>query len=305
VGRLCYPLAARFVCPHPGATGCLDYAGTVSRFGARARGDARAGHRRHRDLRGRHPRARRPPPPPQHLRPAPAPRRLSHRPGRHRRALRHRPARRARHQHPLGRPRPPECWCDIARVVAAADTAFLARVVEPLIGSTPTSWLAFRREGPWTSYDLDPAASVDLPALFITPPPPAADAAPDTRPPVTYEPPRAIPSHLLEDCHARALSIRLTLAGDSRPCTVHRAASDGSRALARVPGAPPALGDAATIIVDAPDGSPALTLAATVGWVDRTSLVDDATELVLVLSTRTPRDFREAWTRRLNASAPG
>jgi hypothetical protein len=201
--------------------------------------------------------------------------------------------------------RGPECWCDIARVVAAADTAFLARVVEPLIGSTPTSWLAFRREGPWTSYDLDPAASVDLPALFITPPPPAADAAPDTRPPVTYEPPRAIPSHLLEDCHARALSIRLTLAGDSRPCTVHRAASDGSRALARVPGAPPALGDAATIIVDAPDGSPALTLAATVGWVDRTSLVDDATELVLVLSTRTPRDFREAWTRRLNASAPG
>ncbi len=201
-------------------------------------------------------------------------------------------------------PRGSEVWFELLRVVAAADVAFLARVVEPLIGRTPSSWLAFRREGHWTSYDLDPAAPVALPTPFEAPPAPISDAAGDAAPPVAHEPPRAIPNHLLEDCHACDLPIHLTIAGVSTPRRVHRASRDGHRAFCHITGTPPRLGDPATLRLHAPDPSAAITLPASVGWVDRPSAADGAVEIALILSTRIPRAARESWLQRLRASAP-
>jgi hypothetical protein len=198
--------------------------------------------------------------------------------------------------------RGPEVWFELLRVVAAADVAFLARVVEPLIGRTPSSWLAFRRDGHWTSYDLDPAASAALPVIFEAPAAPARAPAANIPAPIAYEPPRAIPNHLLDDCQACDLPIHLTIAGVSIPCRVHRASRDGHRAFCRITGAPPRLGDPATLLVDAADPAAAITLAASVGWVDRPSPVADAVEVALVLSTRVPRATRESWLLRLRAS---
>lgn len=208
--------------------------------------------------------------------------------------------------------RGPEVWFELLRVVAAADVAFVARVVEPLIGRTPSSWLAFRRDGHWTSYDLDPAASEALPVVSEAAPPPpprppasAPPSAPqrDAAPPSAYEPPRAIPNHLLAGCQACDLPIHLTIAGISTPSRVHRASRDGHRAFCRIVGPPPRLGDPATITLHAADPAAALALTASVAWVDRPSPTADAVEVALIFSTRTPRATRESWLQRLHFAA--
>ncbi|MEZ4265546.1 MAG: hypothetical protein R3F39_04145 [Myxococcota bacterium] len=205
--------------------------------------------------------------------------------------------------------RGPEAWFEILRVVAAADVSFVARVVEPLLGYTPSSWLSFRREGPWTSYDLDPAASVTLPKIFAAPPAPLGDTHPEPPPPPpAYEAPRAIPGQLLTDCYACDLPAALTISGGLTSVRIHRASRDGNRVFCRVTGAPPRLGDAATVTLDAPSAdaaSAALSLSASVGWVDRPSQLVDAVEVALILSSRTPRETRDTWRRRLLAAAAG
>ncbi|MCB9785312.1 MAG: hypothetical protein H6744_01340 [Deltaproteobacteria bacterium] len=190
--------------------------------------------------------------------------------------------------------REPEAWLELGRVVAAADVAFFARLVELLVGRTPTSWLAFRRNGPWTSYDLDPTLSSTLPSVFerLEPPAPPGSDAPAAV--AVDEPPRPIPRHLLEDCRGCALPVLVDIGGETRRATIHRASRDGGRVFLHLPGDPPRLGDAATL------RSGDLRLTATVGWVDRTAALAETTECALLLGSRIPTETRAEWRRQLD-----